>query len=102
MQDLIDCFPDEDEHLRRFTQFKPKTMTIKKLKTLLKRPPHPKLDALEGGSRGGRMELGGGLQGGQHEADRERDRRDGERWRDGAMQEDRERERERKMEREGG
>ena len=39
MQDLIDCFPDEDEHLMKFCQWHPKGMTVQELLTILQCPP---------------------------------------------------------------
>ena len=39
VQDLIECFPDEDEHLQKFCQWHPKSMTVKKLVTMMQCPP---------------------------------------------------------------
>ena len=42
MQDLIECFPDEDEHLQKFCQWHPKSMLVKKLVTMMKCHPSPR------------------------------------------------------------
>ena len=42
VQDLIECFPDEDEHLQKFCQWHPKSMLVKKLVTMMKCPPSPR------------------------------------------------------------
>ena len=34
VQDLIECFPDEDEHLQKFCQFHPTRMTVTELVTM--------------------------------------------------------------------
>ena len=39
VQDLIGCFPDEDEHLQKFCQWHPKSMTVKELVTMMQCPP---------------------------------------------------------------
>ena len=39
MQDLIKCFPDEDEHLQKFCQWHPKSMLVKELVTMMQCPP---------------------------------------------------------------
>ena len=39
VRELIGCFPDEDEHLLRLSHYKPKSMTIEKLMSLLTCPP---------------------------------------------------------------
>ena len=40
MQDLIECFPDEDEHLKKFCfQKSPRRMPVEELLTMLKCPP---------------------------------------------------------------
>ena len=47
MQDLIAAFPDEDQHLLKFSQWRPKAMTVKELLSILKCPP-----TVESGERG--------------------------------------------------
>ena len=39
MQDLIQCFPDEDEHLQKFCQWHPKGMTVQELLSIMQCPP---------------------------------------------------------------
>ena len=39
VQDLIQCFPDEDEHLQKFCQWHPKSMLVKELVTMMQCPP---------------------------------------------------------------
>ena len=39
VQDLIECFPDEDEHLQKFCQWRPKSMMVKELVTMMQCPP---------------------------------------------------------------
>ena len=39
VQDLIECFPDEDEHLQKFCQWHPKSMLVKELVTMMQCPP---------------------------------------------------------------
>ena len=39
VQDLIECFPDEDEHLQKFCQWQPKSMLVKELVTMMQCPP---------------------------------------------------------------
>ena len=39
VQDLIKCFPDEDEHLQKFCQWHPKSMLVKELVTMMQCPP---------------------------------------------------------------
>ena len=39
MQDLIECFPDEDEHLQKFCQWHPKSMLVNELVTMMQCPP---------------------------------------------------------------
>ena len=38
MQDLIECFPDEDEHLQKFCQWHPKSMLVEELVTMMQCP----------------------------------------------------------------
>ena len=42
VQDLIECFPDEDQHLQKFCQWRPKGMRVEELVTLMERPPSPR------------------------------------------------------------
>ena len=39
VQDLIECFPDEDEHLQKFCQWHPKSMLVEELVTMMQCPP---------------------------------------------------------------
>ena len=39
VQDLIECFPDEDEHLQKFCQWHPKSMLVKELVAMMQCPP---------------------------------------------------------------
>ena len=36
--DLIECFPDEDQHLMKFCQWHPKSMLVKELVTMMQCP----------------------------------------------------------------
>ena len=38
VQDLIKCFPDEDEHLQKFCQWHPKSMLVNELVTMTQCP----------------------------------------------------------------
>ena len=39
MQDLIECFPAEDEQLQKFCQWHPKNMLVQELVTMMQCPP---------------------------------------------------------------
>ena len=39
VQDLIECFPDEDEHVQKFCQGHPENMLVQELVTMLQCPP---------------------------------------------------------------
>ena len=39
VKDLIDCFPDEDEHLMKFCTWRPNGMTVKELLNILQCSP---------------------------------------------------------------
>ena len=45
VQDLIQCFPDEDEHLQKFCQWHPKRMLVKELVTMMQCPPPPESES---------------------------------------------------------
>ena len=74
VHELIDCFPDEDEHLPRFTRYKPKTMTINELKSLLTCPPLIRVKMLESEEREGGMEVELGGRGKETTRNQERER----------------------------
>ena len=39
VQDLIECFPDEDEQLQKFCQWQPKNMLVQELVTMMQCHP---------------------------------------------------------------
>ena len=39
VQDLIECFPDEDEQLQKFCQWHPKRMLVNELVAMMQCPP---------------------------------------------------------------
>ena len=53
VQDLIECFPDTQQHLKQLARSQPKKMTIEKFTSLLKCPPIHGQMHLREGARGG-------------------------------------------------